>query len=102
MLYFIDPRYLCPELIIFDLEAASQHPATKVGVAFSVVHKMVSLLTIQVSDRTQCGTNTYTQGPVQRCLFNSVLRHVNGMEDTGFFSLLSLVEMKHTHIAPRA
>lgn len=56
----------------FDLEAASQHPAAKAGVAFEVAHKMVSLLTSQVSAGAQYGTKTYTQGPGQRCLFNSV------------------------------
>lgn len=46
----------------FDLEAASQHPAAKVGVAFEVAaHKMVSLLTRQVSDGAQYGTKTYNR-----------------------------------------
>lgn len=69
----------------------------KVGVAFEVAHKMESLTTSQVSDGTQYGTKTYTQGPEKRCIFNSVPRHVDGMKDTGFFSLLPVVEMKHTH-----
>lgn len=38
------------------------------GVAFAAAHKMVSTLTSQVSDGTQYGTKTYTQGLVQRCL----------------------------------
>lgn len=56
ILYFLDPEYPFPRSCMsLNPEAASQHPVAKGGVASAVPHKMVCLLTSQVSDGTQDG-----------------------------------------------